>query len=188
MTFIGYAVFFFLAGFIGYMFHADRRNLIGLLLLIALPVIGVYFFGWWALLTFAVGTFSGSNIYKKSLAAGRIVDPNHTIRLNEVVHVLAKTYSLSLVDLPHEQNNMLNRIIINSINTLNEHEMAVKFLAEFTNIIKTDSKGIAEIEKYIRMSKGAYNRGLARINEPQQELFKVARERFNIEPDDIVAA
>jgi hypothetical protein len=59
MIFIGNAILLFLAGFIGYMLHADYRNPIGLLLLIALPVIGVYFLGWWALLTFAIGIFSG---------------------------------------------------------------------------------------------------------------------------------
>ena len=104
----------------------------------------------------------------------------------KAIHVLSKTYSLQVSHPEHL--NMMKRITENFGETLNEHEMAVQFLAEFSKTIKTDHpQAKAEIEKYIRMSKGAYNRGLATMERPQQELFKVARERFGIEPDDIPA-
>jgi hypothetical protein len=71
----------------------------------------------------------------------------------------------------------------------NEHEMAVQFLAEFSQTIKTDHpQARLEIEKYIRMSKGAYKRDLAWVHAPQEELFRVARERFGIEPNNVPAA
>ena len=61
-------------------------------------------------------------------------------------------------------------------------------LSMMSRTIKTDHpRARSEVEKYIRMSKGAYNRGLASMDGPQERLFKVARERFGIEPNDIVA-
>ena len=58
-------------------------------------------------------------------------------------------------------------------------------MPEIYNPLPFIKKEEREIEKYIRMSKGAYSRGLARVEIPQQALFRVARERFNIEPDSI---
>ncbi len=105
----------------------------------------------------------------------------------KAIHVLSKTYSL---EVSHPQQlEMMNRIAQNFGETLNEHEMAVQFLAQFASTIKIDHpKARREIEKYIRMSKGSYNRGLASYEGPQQELFRVARERFGVEPDEITAA
>lgn len=104
----------------------------------------------------------------------------------KAIHVLSKTYSL---EVSHPQQlDMMNRIARNFGETLNEHEMAVQFLAQFSSTIKTDHpQARREIEKYIRMSKGAYSRGLARTEGPQQELFRVARERFGVEPNEIAA-
>lgn len=104
----------------------------------------------------------------------------------KAIHVLIKTYSL---EISHpEQLSMMERIAQDYGNTYNEHEMAVQFLAEFSSTIKLDHpRARTEIEKYVRMSKGAYNRGLASMIGPQLRLFKVARERFGIEPDDIAA-
>lgn len=100
----------------------------------------------------------------------------------KTVHVLTKTYSL-VVSHPHELE-MVDRISKKFSASLNEHEMAVQFLAEFSKTIKPDHpKAIREIEKYIRMSKGAYSRGLARVTNPQEALFQVARERFGVNPD-----
>ena len=102
----------------------------------------------------------------------------------KAIQVLHQTYSLQ-VSHP-QQLEMMNRIAQNFGESFNEHEMAIQFLAEFSRTIKTDHpQAQREIEKYIRMSKGAYSRGLARVEIPQQALFRVARERFNIEPDSI---
>lgn len=72
MTFIGHAVLFFLAGFTGILFNADRNSSLGIFLLFGLPVAGVYFLGWWALLTFIVGLFFGGAAFWKSDMTGRI--------------------------------------------------------------------------------------------------------------------
>ena len=104
----------------------------------------------------------------------------------KAVHVLGKTYSLQITH--SQQLEMMNRIDQDCSDKLNEHEMAVQFLAEFSRTIRVDHpKAISEIEKYIRMSKGSYNRGLAHIKQPQQELFRVAQERFGIDPNNIDA-
>lgn len=105
----------------------------------------------------------------------------------KTLHVLGKTYSLEVTH--SQQLEMVNRIAQDYSQKFNEHEMAVQFLAEFSRTIKTDHpKAISEIEKYIRMSKGSYNRGLAHIAQPQQELFRVAQERFGIDPNNIDSA
>ena len=102
----------------------------------------------------------------------------------KAIQVLVKTYSLE-VSHP-DQLSMMNRIAQNFGESFNEHEMAVQFLAEFSSTIKTDHpRARTEVEKYIRMSKGAYSRGLAVSKIPQEKLFKVARERFGINPSDI---
>lgn len=72
MTFIGHALLFFFAGFAGYLFNADRGNSFGVFFLIALPVAGVYFLGWWALLTFFVGAIYGGRVFWDAVKPGRI--------------------------------------------------------------------------------------------------------------------
>ena len=47
--------------------NVDRGNGFGVFLLIALPIAGVYFLGWWAVLTFIVGAIFGG----MALAFGR---------------------------------------------------------------------------------------------------------------------
>ena len=71
MTFLGNALLFFLAGFTGYLMNADRGNSFGVFLLIALPIAGVYFLGWWALLTFIVGAIMGGRVFWESVKSGR---------------------------------------------------------------------------------------------------------------------
>jgi hypothetical protein len=102
----------------------------------------------------------------------------------KAIHVLSKTYSL---EVSHPQHlSMMKRIAENFGEFFNEHEMAVQFLAQFANTVQTDHpQARREIEKYIRMSKGAYSRGLASDPQPQQELFRVAQERFGIDPSTI---
>lgn len=71
MTFVGHALLFYVAGFAGYLMNADRGNSFGVFLLIALPIVGVYFLGWWAVLTFIVGAMMGGRVFWKSVKSGR---------------------------------------------------------------------------------------------------------------------
>lgn len=107
--------------------------------------------------------------------------------VNKITLVLARTYSLAVSQPIHlDQINHIAQVFGESFN---EHEMAVQFLAEFSNTIKTDHpKAKNEIVKYIRMAKGSYLRGLAVSTIPLEKLLKVARERFDIEPDEIKSA
>ena len=105
----------------------------------------------------------------------------------KTTNVLMRTYSVSISHPEHLA--MLDRIAKDFSESFNEHEMAVQFLAEFSRTIQVDHpKARTEVEKYIRMSKGAYSRGLARAAAPQDALFRVARERFGIEPRAIAGA
>lgn len=72
MTLIWHMLLFFFAGFTGYLFNADRGSVLGIFLLIGLPVVGVYFLGWWALLTFVVGVISGGRMFWDAVESGRI--------------------------------------------------------------------------------------------------------------------
>jgi hypothetical protein len=71
MTFLGHALLFFFAGFTAYLMNSDRGSALGVFLLIALPVAGVYFLGWWAVLTFIVGAFFGGKVFWQSVKTGR---------------------------------------------------------------------------------------------------------------------
>lgn len=105
----------------------------------------------------------------------------------KTTNVLLRTYGVSISHPDHLA--MIDRIAKNFSESLNEHEMAVQFLAEFSRTIQADHpKARAEVEKYIRMSKGAYARGLARAAAPQDALFRVARERFGIDHAAIAGA
>ncbi len=72
MTFIVNAVLFFLAGFTGYLLNADRGSSLGIFLLIGLPVAGIYFLGWLALLTFVFGIAFGGMVFRGAVKSGRI--------------------------------------------------------------------------------------------------------------------
>lgn len=72
MTFIGHAVLFFFAGFTSFLVNADRRSALGIFLLIGLPIVGVYFLGWWALLTFIAGAIVGGRVFWSAVESGRI--------------------------------------------------------------------------------------------------------------------
>ena len=115
----------------------------------------------------------------RSFAAGKVGA--------KAIHVLAKTYSLE-VSHPQQLERM-RQLSQYRGDSLNEHEMAVAFLVYFVYTIKPDHpQARREIEKYIRMSKGAYNRGLVKYNGDMLQLFQAARERFGVEPDEIDAA
>jgi hypothetical protein len=66
MVILEHFVVFFLAGFTSYLLAEDRGNNFGVLMLIAIPMLGVYFLGWWALLSFFVGLMFGSNVWFKA--------------------------------------------------------------------------------------------------------------------------
>jgi hypothetical protein len=72
MTFLGYFLVFFISGFAGYLLNADRGSTLGTLLMIGLPVLGVYFLGWWTLLAWAVGLVFGGRVYWEAVSKGRI--------------------------------------------------------------------------------------------------------------------
>ena len=67
---IGHAVLFFLSGFTYWLMQAGRHN-IGTVLTIALPVAGVYFVGWWALLTFVAGILFAARVFVRAVHAGK---------------------------------------------------------------------------------------------------------------------
>jgi hypothetical protein len=105
----------------------------------------------------------------------------------KAIHVLSKTYSLEISHSEHLE--MMRLISMEYAGIFNEFEMAVQFLSQFSNSIKVDHpKAKSEIKKYIRMSKGLYKHGLATDKSPLEDLFKVARDRFNIEPNEIDSA
>lgn len=55
---IGHAVLFFLAGFVQFNVRLNPSGFSNLLFL-ATPIVGIYFLGWWALLTFVLGGIVG---------------------------------------------------------------------------------------------------------------------------------
>jgi hypothetical protein len=71
MGFLGHVILFFAAGFTGYLMNADRGNSLGVFLLLALPILGVYFVGWWALLTVFVGLIFGGRVFWSSVTSRR---------------------------------------------------------------------------------------------------------------------
>ena len=71
MTFFGHALLFFVAGFLGYLRIVSPGHAFGAFFFITLPIAGVYFLGWWALLTFIVGTIFGGLSYSESVKSAR---------------------------------------------------------------------------------------------------------------------
>ncbi len=105
----------------------------------------------------------------------------------KAIRVLAKTYGLQVSHPKHIK--MMEQIAMDFGELCNEHEMAVQFLAQIAKEIPADHpQARREIEKFIKISKGAHNRGLISITSPMRQLFAVAKERFNIDPENIDAA
>jgi hypothetical protein len=71
VIFLGHALLFFLAAFTGFLMKADRDSLLCISLMIAVPVAGVYFLGWWAVLTFILGAIYGGKVFGESIKGGR---------------------------------------------------------------------------------------------------------------------
>lgn len=73
---IGHIIVFFAANFTGFLVNADRRNPIAAILLLAVPIAGVYFVGWWALLTSLVGLVFGGYIFWNTSASNHRRQPS----------------------------------------------------------------------------------------------------------------
>ncbi len=71
MIVLGHALVFFFAAFTGFLMKHDRESLLGIALMIGVSVAGVYFLGWWAVLTFIVGAIYGAKVFGESLKGGR---------------------------------------------------------------------------------------------------------------------
>ena len=67
MSLLGHAFLFFISGFAQYLLSVDRGNNFGVLLMLALPIVGVYFLGWWALLTYFAGLLMGAKVFVTAL-------------------------------------------------------------------------------------------------------------------------
>jgi hypothetical protein len=104
----------------------------------------------------------------------------------KAIRVLSRTYHLQVSHPEHIK--MIQRITSDYGELLNEHEMAIEFLAQFATTIKIDHpKAQSEVKKYIRMAKGAQKRGLVESSIVMERLFNVANERFGIIPESIEA-
>lgn len=67
---LGHAVVFFVSGMTYWLVRAGWHNL-GVALTIAVPIAGVYFVGWWALLTFLAGILFAAQMFSKAVHAGK---------------------------------------------------------------------------------------------------------------------
>lgn len=63
MTLLGHGTLLFFSGFAQYLLQVDKGNNFGLFLMLALPIGGVYFLGWWALITVFVGVLIGARVF-----------------------------------------------------------------------------------------------------------------------------
>jgi hypothetical protein len=99
----------------------------------------------------------------------------------KATQVLMKTYSLILDDAGHQR--MQGLVSAGYADLYNEHELAVKFLADFSaEFIDPDNpRAKPEVIKYIRMAKGAKGRGLIGNSDPLDELQNVAKNVFGID-------
>jgi hypothetical protein len=61
---------FFLSGLTYWLLRGGWQNL-AVILTIGLPIAGVYFIGWWALLTFFVGVLFAAQMFSKAVHAGK---------------------------------------------------------------------------------------------------------------------
>jgi hypothetical protein len=106
----------------------------------------------------------------------------------KATQVLMRTYSLMLDDAGNQR--MQGLVNAGFADHYNEHELAVKFLADFTRefIDPNNARAKTEVTKYIRMAKGASERGLITFDRPLKELFDAARSVHGIDHSTIDAA
>lgn len=99
----------------------------------------------------------------------------------KATQVLLKTYGLILDDAGHQR--MQGLVQDGFADLYNEHELAIKFLADFSRefIDPEYPKARPEVLKYVRIAKSAQSRGLILTSSPLDALFKVAHEKFGID-------
>ena len=61
MSIVGHIVLFFLAGFVQFNYIQNKGGFAAVLFLCVL-LGGIYFLGWWAILTFVIGAMAGSKV------------------------------------------------------------------------------------------------------------------------------
>lgn len=106
----------------------------------------------------------------------------------KAVQVLLKTYDLAV-----EDESTLNRIqmVAQNFDELgyNEHDVALQFLVLLVNGSDSSNDRQKQLAiKYISRAKGAYKRGLLTTELPLERLIDKAKEKFNINVDNIPAA
>jgi hypothetical protein len=67
MIILSHVLLFYCAGFAQYYITVHRRSPIGYMLFLSFGIAGVYFLGWWSLLTFMIGAGFGSKVYFASV-------------------------------------------------------------------------------------------------------------------------
>ena len=67
MFFLGHFLLIFFSGFTQYLLSVDKGNNLGIFLMLCLPITGVYFLGWWALLSCFAGFMIGAKVYVAAL-------------------------------------------------------------------------------------------------------------------------
>lgn len=70
MLLIGHAVVFFVSGLTYWLIRGGWQNL-GVILTLAVPVAGVYFVGWWSLITFVIGVLFAAQMFSKAVQTGK---------------------------------------------------------------------------------------------------------------------
>jgi hypothetical protein len=67
MIFIGHLLLFIAIGGAAYGFAIDRQSNWPVVVMIAAPIIGVYFLGWWSLATWLFAFMSGNRAYVQEI-------------------------------------------------------------------------------------------------------------------------
>jgi hypothetical protein len=100
----------------------------------------------------------------------------------KMIHVLSHYYNL---DVSHPSTIAITqRIAENFSESLNEHELAIQFLAEFTayHMLQDHPRAVFEVEKYLRVAGMAYDNEFAKYWPPFEALLRAAHERFGVRP------
>ena len=105
----------------------------------------------------------------------------------KAIEVLIRTYGI-VVD-ENTQRRILIMVQSGLADSYNEHEMAVHFLSDFIKTIDpAHPMAVAQVTKYIRIAKGARNRGFVQAHLPMNMLFEAALTRFGISEAQITTA
>lgn len=63
MIVLGNALLLISASFAQFLISADKGNNFGVFLMFALPIVGIYFLGWWALVSYFIGLLVGAKVF-----------------------------------------------------------------------------------------------------------------------------